>query len=409
MDESGKENGQVVKRYRFVVVGGGIVGTSLAYALSCLGRRTLLVEKDFVASGCTGLSAGTIACAGLGNGKDPDLTASHHTREMLRCLTNEGWDAGYEETGALQLALNEKEKVYMKNKYTWLLLNQYTAQFLHDYSSVKSIEPAISEVCKAALLLPLSGHVDPQLASQAFADAAAARGAKILEQTEATCISDEATNTSGVVVSLSDKTERRKWDVVADHVIVATGGVPTSILPGPGKRVPKIVPVKGTIWLTSEPLPTSTLRHVIYIAESSKYWSENPNVSPPVTHDGHTGKKLVTHAYGKQMRDGRIMFGGDRIPITSESKVAGSEADRVRAHIDYVGSFLPVVKSAKEHPNGVTDSWTGVMPFSGHGYRHVCTKLSDRVHFLGGFGSHGVMHGPGYAKMFVDSVVGNTE
>lgn len=394
------------EKYSFLVVGGGIVGTSLAYVLSCFGKQVLLVESEFVASGCTGLSAGTIACAGPGNGKDPDLTASYNTREMLRAVTEEGYDAGYEETGALQLALNDDEKHYMMDtKFKWLQSNGYKAQWLGDNAQVRRIEPGLSDAVKAAVLLPLSGHVDPQMAAQAFADAAASRGAKILEQTEVTSLSDNATNSSGVVVTLADKKDKKKRrDVLAEQVILATGGGVPNLYPGKCGALVKIVPVKGTIWLTPEPLPPSALRHVIYVAESSKFWEENPQIKPPVTHDPQSGRRLVMHAYGKRMRDGRIMFGGDRIPLTSESKVQGSEADRVQTHVEYIARFLPAVAvnpAGKGRPMKVTDSWSGVMPFSGQGYRHICTKLSDRVTYFGGFGSHGIMYGPGYAKQFV--------
>lgn len=395
------------EHYECTVIGGGIVGTALTYALSLFGKKALLLERHTVGSGCTGLSAGTIAAAGMGNGSNSDLTAAYHTVTMLRKLEEEGFDAGYEATGALQLAMNAAEKAFLETKYEWFRRNQYDAQFIPDNRSVRQIEPNLSSRVVAALLLPSSGHVDPILCAQAFADAAALNGATVLENTEASSIEESP---SGCIISIKGKNGRR--EIWSDHVVIATGGISKSLMSKlkggeDGSRpVPTIVPVKGSIWLTSDPLPPKTLRHVIYVAESSKFWTENSHVKPPITHDPVTGKRLITHAYGKQMRDGRIMFGGDRDRLNvlnREDAGAGAghgdtlstDPNRLAQHVEYVGKFLPVVASQP-----VTDSWSGVMPFS-EGYEHYEQQLSPRVWFLGGFGSHGVMHGPGYARMFV--------
>ena len=47
---------------KVIIVGGGIIGSALAYFLSLKNISTTLLEKEFIGSGASGLSAGTLWC-----------------------------------------------------------------------------------------------------------------------------------------------------------------------------------------------------------------------------------------------------------------------------------------------------------------------------------------------------------
>ncbi|MCK4444418.1 MAG: FAD-binding oxidoreductase [Thermoplasmata archaeon] len=50
------------EKYSFAIIGGGVIGCSIAYHLSEeLGEEVILFEKDFIASGSSGLSAGILS------------------------------------------------------------------------------------------------------------------------------------------------------------------------------------------------------------------------------------------------------------------------------------------------------------------------------------------------------------
>ena len=49
------------KNAEVVIIGGGVIGTAIAYNLACLGvEDVVLVERDTLASGATGCCAGGI-------------------------------------------------------------------------------------------------------------------------------------------------------------------------------------------------------------------------------------------------------------------------------------------------------------------------------------------------------------
>jgi glycine/D-amino acid oxidase-like deaminating enzyme len=163
------------------------------------------------------------------------------------------------------------------------------------------------------------------------------------------------------------------------------------------KKAPKIYPVKGQIWITEE-LPKNTLNKVIFNSSSKKYWAKHQVKDTPwnCSHDT-SGKQYVDHSYGRQMIDGRILFGGDRIPTTCND-YSENNASIIRNQ-KYVSTFLPLIKSTP-----IEGYWTGIMPFTKNGIP-VISKLSKHVWFVGGFGPSGIMQGPGYSKMFIQELL----
>ena len=169
----------------YLVVGGGIVGAAVTYFLSLFKQKVILVEKDSIGSGATGLSAGTIFCAGYGNRSNTDLTASMESRTLLKNLDHIGYDCGFRETGALTIATSKAESAYLKSMYHKdYLLNNYDIQLIDSPGALRLLEPNISPRITTALYSPLSCHVEPMLACQAIANASYDLGANVIENAE---------------------------------------------------------------------------------------------------------------------------------------------------------------------------------------------------------------------------------
>ena len=100
---------QLPQRARIVVVGGGVIGCSLAYHLAKRGESdVLLLEQNTLTSGTTWHAAGLVTQARPTSGTREIVKRS---LEVYRCLEAEtGLSTGYTQTGTLHLALSEARR-----------------------------------------------------------------------------------------------------------------------------------------------------------------------------------------------------------------------------------------------------------------------------------------------------------
>lgn len=159
---------------QFVVIGGGIVGASVAYHLSRDGHAVTLYERDTVGHACTGMSAGTVAVTHTRG-------AAASTRALYRRLERAGHDVGWHQTGALYVATTPYEWLYGTLRF-----RKHNA-----VTPVSKADAALYEPCLrnasivGAFWAPLSGWVEPIAATVALAEAASEHGARVLEGTAA--------------------------------------------------------------------------------------------------------------------------------------------------------------------------------------------------------------------------------
>jgi 4-methylaminobutanoate oxidase (formaldehyde-forming) len=92
------------ERARVVVVGGGVIGCSIAYHLTRAGvRDVVLLERKELTAGTTWHAAGLITSAGMPT--ETFLWMSRYTADLLPQLTEEtGQDTGFRRIGHLHLA-----------------------------------------------------------------------------------------------------------------------------------------------------------------------------------------------------------------------------------------------------------------------------------------------------------------
>ena len=96
------------------MLGGGIVGVSISYFLKTFRPdiKVLVVEQSTVGSGATGLSAGTIWCAGYGDYSDAEACVNQCTTDFLEELQAKGYDFEWVKSGALTIFFTEEEAAY---------------------------------------------------------------------------------------------------------------------------------------------------------------------------------------------------------------------------------------------------------------------------------------------------------
>lgn len=171
----------------FLVVGGGVHGTAVAHELARSGAEVMLLERRTVACGASG---------GLGkrgvraNGRDPrELPLMRIAYDIWPGLADLlGGETGYERLGGLEIA----EALTTEDELAWSAMQaQAQVQLAHDIptetvdrAGLRTLEPGIGPLPRAALYCPLDGVADHTATTRAYAVAASRSGAKVLEDTE---------------------------------------------------------------------------------------------------------------------------------------------------------------------------------------------------------------------------------
>ncbi|RME80847.1 MAG: FAD-binding oxidoreductase [Caldilineae bacterium] len=196
-----------------VIIGGGVIGTSIAFHLTRMGcRHVVLCERTRLAAGSTGMSSGLVRMhydnpleAELAHKSYPTFA---HFDEMV------GGECGFVRTGFLRTVRQHnlerlKANVEMLQRLgvkTWLV-GPDDIRELAPYLNVDDIPLAAYE--------PDSGYADPYLTTTGFARAARRKGAHILQGLEVTGIPVRASRVVGV--------ETKAGTIATGTVIIAAG------------------------------------------------------------------------------------------------------------------------------------------------------------------------------------------
>src|SRR5579862_6223582 len=112
----------VPDRARVVVIGGGVIGSSVAYHLAHMGWRDVVVlERDKLTSGTTWHAAGLMVT--FGSTSETSTEMRKYTRDLYARLEAEtGQSTGFEPVGFIELAsepdrLEEYRRVSAFNRY----------------------------------------------------------------------------------------------------------------------------------------------------------------------------------------------------------------------------------------------------------------------------------------------------
>ena len=369
-----------------IIIGGGIAGTSAAFHLAEHGRSVLLLERGAIASEASGVNAGGIGALGWGNVPDLESYLTMGSLQIFKRLQLElGYDIEFRASGGLQAIQTNEQYEFARDRVLSLKSRGYVAELL-TVNEARAIEPELSPTLRGAMYFPLRGQADPVKATVAFADAARNLGAEILTDREVTGIVQAADGTYEVVC--------QEAGFHARNLVLAAGAWCGPLGRMLGVSIP-VVPVRGQMWAT-EPLPPRVF-HGLSGAESYAYWSGNPGAGPETPPElTHIGDRRVTrHLYGRQTRDGEVIFGGDRELVGYDRTVDTGGVETNFAHTAEVLPFL--------HGVSISRAWSGLMPFSLDG-KPIIGKIPQRenLYIVTGLASSGFGRGPMAGKLIAD-------
>ncbi|WP_018407214.1 GcvT family protein [Methylocystis rosea] len=184
---------------QIVIIGGGIVGCSVAYHLAKRGVETLLLERHQLSSGSTWHAAGLIGQLRTNANITKLLGYSVELYDRLEAET--GYATGWRRNGGLRLACNADRWIEVKRQATsarsfgleMQLLSAKEAQALWPLMNVDDVI--------GAAFLPTDGQANPSDITQALAKGARLAGAKLVEGVVVTDFIIENDRVRGVVTN----------------------------------------------------------------------------------------------------------------------------------------------------------------------------------------------------------------
>lgn len=245
-----------MKQIDAIIVGGGVIGSAIAYYMSIRGMKVILLELDRVGSHASAAAAGMLAAQAEITETGPLFDLARASRALfpqlstdLRSLT--GIDIGLQRKGLFRVAVTEADMTDIKRT----LVIQKTAGEQAEWLSREQViqrEPRISSEIRGAMLIEEDSQVDAPELCAAFAQAAVALGAQIKGFTEVKSFLQYKGRMTGVITS--------DGDFHSEHIIISSGVWSGSLLAQVGVTCP-IYPVKGECFsvLSHIPLLQSTI------------------------------------------------------------------------------------------------------------------------------------------------------
>jgi heterotetrameric sarcosine oxidase gamma subunit len=229
---------------KVVIVGGGVVGCSVAYHLASLGwSDVVLLERKQLTSGTTWHAAGLIgqlrATANM-------TKLAKYSAELYAGLEAEtGLATGYRRTGSVAIALSQDRFTEFKRQASMAktfdlpvhVLTPAQCQQLHPLANMGGVV--------GGLHIPGDGQADPSNIAQALAKGARNRGARIFERVKVTGVSVEHGRAVAVVTD--------HGAIAADYVVNCAGMWAREIGLLAGVNVP--LQACEHFYVVTEPLP----------------------------------------------------------------------------------------------------------------------------------------------------------
>lgn len=321
------------ERAEVIVVGGGVVGTAIAFRLAERGRRVLLLERRGLAAGASGRNGGMTGAGPSLHAVSPVGRAvaalTQANLRLLRGLPEElGADIELRLPGTLEVITTPAQHAHL----TASVAEQQAAGLdvrLLDRDEARTLMPALSPAVLGAVYAADRGHLWPFAVVQAFAAAARRHGADIRTGVAVERLARAGDRVVGVVAG--------GRLIAAEEVVLATNAYTPALLPDlpPGA----IVPARGQI-LVTQPLPP-----VVPLPFGTNFDKE----------------------YGRQTPSGQILCGGFRRFDVGEG--LGTVDERVTAPVlagiaRCLADLFPVLTWGGVR---VARAWAGIMGFTADG------------------------------------------
>jgi 4-methylaminobutanoate oxidase (formaldehyde-forming) len=232
------------KETKVVIVGGGVIGTSVAYHLTQLGwRDVVLLEQNQLAAGTSWHAAGLIGRLRTSNSM---TRINKYTVELYSRLEAEtGHSIGWKQVGSLIVGKSAERMTQLRRTMAMAELFGVEAHLINPEEALAKWPLLRVDDVLGAAWLPHDGKVIPKEVPVALAKGARARGAQILENIRVLAVEQKGNRAIGV------RTEQ--GSIAAEYVVLCGGMWTRELGLKCGVTIP-LYPVEHHYVIT-EPLP----------------------------------------------------------------------------------------------------------------------------------------------------------
>lgn len=203
---------------RVVIVGGGVIGCSVAYHLTKLGwSDVVLLERKQLTSGTTWHAAGLIAQLRASQNM---TRLAKYSQELYGQLESEtGVATGFRRNGSITMALTDERREEILRQASMARAFGVDVEEISPADVLARYPHVNIEGATAAVYVEKDGQGDPANIALAMARGAKNRGAQIFERTKVTGFTKSGRRITGV----SWETEDGAGTIACDHVVNCAG------------------------------------------------------------------------------------------------------------------------------------------------------------------------------------------
>jgi glycine oxidase len=240
---------------RVLVVGGGVVGLSIARELAGAGADVTVLERRRLGSEASSAAAGILCPQHEATSPSPLVDLGMESlrlfRDFVAALDAEtGIDPELDTGGTLRVDQTREDEAETAALIRWQQAAGWPVERLSS-SEVAGREPGLGETVLGAAYFPRGGRVEPRLLMKALEQSVRRRGVKVREGAPVVGLHPRRAAVGGVILAGGETLE-------SDRVIVAAGAWSSMLLP----EVPvQVFPVKGQMLVVQSRRPVR--RHVV--------------------------------------------------------------------------------------------------------------------------------------------------
>ena len=241
-----------------IVIGGGIIGCSIAYFLRKAGVDVVVLEQGALGAQASSAAAGLLAPLGSLSGPGPyaDLLLASWSKipELVPELEElSGVPVEYAQTGALRVVRNPKSGANLRKRMQeWQSLG--LKMYWLDGDEARRQEPLLAPDICAAIYAPEESQIKAPALAHAFAKAAEQLGAKLYSQCEVLGVRREHESVTGVYTAQGET-------FACEHLVLASGAWSAECGIWLDLPIP-VTPQRGQMLKLRQPQPA--LRHLVF-------------------------------------------------------------------------------------------------------------------------------------------------